>query len=178
MSIDWGKLESELGGFKDYAPAGLYKAKLDSVEIHEVGSNGSVAQDFKFADNENYAFPKATHWLSFKNEGWRQLHNMKLMVVLGASEENAKKAVEACESKGDKENIIKAYQQAYERLAKKSPEVEIEVWQDGKYSRSDFTNGSVRMSRPGDDKPQKDDSTDILSGAEDVTAEENVDLPF
>lgn len=171
MATDWDKLAKDNERkYKDYAPAGRYTVKIGSVEHCEVGTNGSIAQKFKPLDDENYAYPKLTHWLSFKNEDWRKWHNKELMVILGASEENARKAVDVCEGKGDKEKIKEAYQQTYERLLQKAPSVEIEVWSDGQYSRGDFTDGRVRMSHQ-DDKPYEAP----LVGAEEVSED---DLPF
>lgn len=174
---DWDAIDEQFKPkFKEYAKAGTYKVKLAEVEIHEVGSKGSIAQDFKF-EEDDHAYPKATHWLSFKNDGWRKYHNKQLMMLLGATEEAAKKAVDACE-KDDKEKTVKAYTEAYNRLAQKHPEVEIEVWMDGKYGRADFTDGTVRMGRP-DDSLSSSSSTDDdpLDGA----TEEKIDadsLPF
>ena len=177
MSINWEEAEEKAGGqFKDYAPAGTYTVKVASVEHHEAGQNGSIAQDFKFEEDENYQYPKVTHWLSFKNDNWRFIHNRSLMMLLGASKENAQKAIEVCEGKGNKDAIIKAYQQTYERLLAKKPLVEIEVWPDGKYSRADFTASSVRMSRP-DDKPYAK-SDDPIDGAVDLSTDEMGDIPF
>ena len=178
MAINWGEAEEKAGGnFKDYAPAGVYKVKVAGIDIHEAGNNGSIAQDFKLAEDD-YQYPKITHWLSFKNENWRFVHNRELMMLLGATKEDAQKAVELCESKGTKENIAKAYQQAYERLIKKnSPEVEIETWPDGKYSRADFTSTSVRMSHPDDEPYQKQDSAeDIIDSGDAIT--DDLDIPF
>ena len=174
--MNWDEIEKSAGGeFKDYAPAGVYKVKVESVEIHEIPT-GSVAQDFKFAEDD-YKYPKTTHWLSFKNDNWRCLHQRNLMMVLGATKEAAQKAVEICESKGGKEAIISAYQQTYDKLLKKKPEVEIEVWKDEgeKYSESDFTHGSVRMNKPGEAK--KDSGQLILDQAEPVEMESD-ELPF
>ena len=179
MAINWGEAEEKAGGqFKDYAPSGVYKVKVVSVDHHEAGKNGSIAQDFKFAEDENYQYPKVTHWLSFKNDNWRFIHNRSLMMLFGISKDDAQKAVEICESKGNKDAIVKTYQQTYEKLLKKQPEVEIEVWPDGKYSRADFTSNSVRMSHP-DDEPYKK-SDDIMDGAEEVSLEtdEMGELPF
>lgn len=171
--IDWEVARQMAGkNFKDYAPSGVYKVKVESVEIHEVGTNGSVAQDFKFEESEQYKFPKATHWLSFKNDNWRVWHNKCLMEVLGATEDAAKKAVETAEDKASKEDKMKAYSAIYERLLAKKPEVEIEVWQEGKYGRSDFTKNEVRMSRPSD--ADVDAAADAMSGAEEIS----LDLPF
>lgn len=174
MSIDWGEMEKEMS-FREYAPAGTYKVKIETVNHHEVGQNGSIAQDFRIEDRDDYAFPKITHWLSFKNDKWRQWHNKSLMVLLGLNEETARKAVEACESKGEKEAITKAYQATYTKLLAKRPEVEVEVWQDGKYGRADFTSKSVRMSFPEDAAPAQADSNDILDTATSEGAEE-IDL--
>ena len=174
--IDWDKVEKEQGG-KNYANNGIYKVKVAKLDLHIVGDKGSIAQDFYFAEDDN-KYPKATHWLSTKNVAWRQYHNRNLMMLLGATKEAAQKAVEMCEAKdGNKASLINAYQSTYDKLIAKSPEVEIEVWQDGKYSTCDFTNRSVRMSHPGDDKPAKKDSTDdILEGAEEVDLSKEDDL--
>lgn len=170
--IDWGKAEQEAGGnYKPYANSGVHKVKVAGIEIHRIAT-GSVAQDFTFAETE-VQYPKATHWLSFKNDNWRFIHNRSLMMLLGASKEDAQKAVEACESKGSEDNKISAYQQMYERLIKKQPEVEIEVWQEGKYGRADFTDNSVRMSRPDDERKENP-----LKGAEEVSTDEFGELPF
>lgn len=177
--MNWDDIEKSAGGeYKDYAPAGIYKVKIAKVDIHEI-STGSVAEDFHFAEDE-YKYPKATHWLSFKNDNWRCLHQRNLMMLLGATKEAAQKAVEICEGKNSKDAKISAYQQTYDKLLKKNPEVEIEVWkEDGaKYSDADFTHGSVRMNKPGDDKPaKKDEGQIVLDQAEpvDVDMEE---LPF
>lgn len=176
-NIDWAKLEEDnKGNFKDYADNGKHTVKCIGVEIKEVGTNGSVIQKFQFEDTD-VQYPTADHWLSFKNDNWRQWHNKELMVFLGASEENAKKAIEMCEGKDGKDAIVKAYEQTYKKLLAKKPEVEIEVWADGKYSRADFTSNKVRLSRPDDKKPESND--DILSDAEDVTDEiSDDDIPF
>ena len=120
MTTDWDELQGEMGGnFKNFYEDGKYSAKCDDVEIKEVGTNGSVIMKFHFEDGDDGQFPTADHWLSFKNEKWRKWHNRCLMIVLGASKENAQKAVDLCESKSGKENIIKAYSQTYKKLLTK-----------------------------------------------------------
>ncbi len=174
MQIDWTKAEESAGGnFKDYAPNGVFTVTVTSVDIHEL-QTGSVAQDFKFAEDE-YKYPKATHWLSFKNDNWRFLHNRNLMMVLGASKADAQKAVEICESKGSREAIISAYQQTYDKLLKKQPKVEIEVWKEPgeKYSDVDFTDKSVRMNKPGDEKKEPP-----LKGAVELDTDDMGGIPF
>lgn len=179
---DWTALEKEMGGnYKIYAADGTYTVKCDSVEIKEVGENGSIIMKFHFEDSPENAFPTADHWLSFKNANWRKWHNRCLMMALGASKENAEKAVDVCESKGDKANIVKAYEGTYGKLLAKKPTVDIEVYTEGKYARAEFTDRSVAMPR-GDKKEKKivNDTTpmdDMLAGAEEVDLS-NEELPF
>lgn len=173
--IDWKKVEEDAGSkYKNYAKPGVYKVKCVDVEIREVGSNGSVAQEFIFEEDDNYQYPKATHWLSFKNDSWRQWHNRNLMVVLGSSEDTAEKAIDKIEALGDKEKIMKGYETAYKSLLnKKKPFVEIEVFPDGKYSRAEFTDDRVAM--PHDDaKPATADADEVTP--EDIEDGEEIDL--
>lgn len=174
---DWKALKDEMGGnFKTYAEDGDYKAKCDSIEIKEVGQNGSIIMKFGF-EATDVQFPTADHWLSFKNDNWRKWHNRCLMIVLGASEEAAEKAVDVCEGKSGKENIVKAYEQAYKKLVAKKPEVEIEVYTENDYARAEFKDRSVAM--PHGNEPKKTEE-DPLGGALEVTAAEiaDEDLPF
>ena len=180
MSTNWDQLENEMGGkFKDYADDGDYKVKCNSVEVKEVGTNGSVIMKFGFEEDE-VQYPTADHWLSFKNENFRKYHSRNLMMVLGASKENAQKAVDMCEGKSGKDAIMKAYEQAFNKLVAKKPEVEIEVYTEtnpnnGKdYARAEFKNRSVAM--PHGDKPaKKDDGDNIIDQGEEI---ELGDLPF
>lgn len=172
--IDWRKVEEDAGSkYKNYAKPGTYKVKCVDVDIREVGTNGSVAQDFLFEEDDDHQYPKATHWLSFKNDSWRQWHNRQLMVVLGSSESTAEKAIDKIEALGDKEKIVKGYETAYKSLLKKKPEVEIEVFPDGKYSRAEFTDDRVAM--PHDDaKPATEDTDEVVP--EDIEDGEEIDL--
>lgn len=170
--IDWKKVEEDAGSkYKNYAKPGTYKVKCIDVDIREVGTNGSVAQDFIFEEDDDRQYPKATHWLSFKNDSWRQWHNRQLMVVLGSSESTAEKAIDKIEALGDKEKIMKGYGTAYKSLLKKKPEVEIEVFPDGKYSRAEFTDDRVAM--PHDDAKQSAVDDEITP--EDIP-EDEIDL--
>lgn len=174
MSIDWKKVEEDAGSkYKNYAKPGVYKTKCIDIEIKEVGSNGSVAQDFIFEESDDVQYPKATHWLSFKNDSWRQWHNRQLMIVLGSSEDTAEKAIDKIESLGDKEKIMKGYETAYKSLLKKKPEVEIEVFPDGKYSRAEFTDERVAMPHD-NDKPAADSDDDFAP--KDIADGEEIDL--
>ena len=102
--------------------------------------------------------------------------HLQLMQVLGSTEDTAKKAIEKIEALGDKDKIAKGYETAYKSLLKKKPEVEIEVYPDGKYSRAEFTDGRVAM--PHDDN-RSQVSADITP--EDINDETDLsleDLPF
>lgn len=176
--INWDDVQDKAGGnFKNFYADGDYTAKCDEVEIKEVGSNGSVIMKFHFEEGKEGQYPTADHWLSFKNDAWRQWHNKCLMVVLGATDDAAKKAVEMAESKDGKENIIKGYEACYKKLLAKKPEVKIEVYTDEKgYARAEFKDRNVAM--PHDNSPQKEEpGDDIISKGEEVNLSE-ADLPF
>ena len=184
MSLDWDSIQSNAGGnFKNFYADGKYTAKCTDVEIKEVGTNGSVIMKFGFEEDDKGKYPTADHWLSFKNDSWRQWHNKCLMEVLGATEEAAKKAVEMAEGKEGKENIIKGYETCYKKLLAKKPEVEIEVFTEvnpsnGKeYARTEFTDRSVAMPRNNDDKKPEAKADDIISQGEEVDLSD-ADLPF
>ena len=170
-NIDWENLENEMGGkYKDYAPEGTYKVKCIGVEVKEVGSNGSVVEKFQFEEGD-YQYPTADHWISRKNDKFRAYHQKNLLVLLGASEANARTAVEKAEEK-DFDYAVKAYEAALGRLVSKKPEVEIEVYQDGKYSRAEFTSRSVAM--PHGDSDKKSDKG-VIDEGEEISFD---DLPF
>lgn len=179
MTTDWDALESEMGGnFKNFADDGVHKAKCNSIEIKEVGTNGSVIMKFGFEETDDVQYPTADHWLSFKNDKWRQWHNKCLMVVLGATEDGARKAVEMAESKSGKDNIVKGYEACYKKLLAKKPEVDIEVYTENNYACAEFKDRTVAMPHGNElAKEEKEDSP--LAGAEDASGEiEMNDLPF
>lgn len=169
-NIDWEKIEKEnTVKFKDYAPEGVHKTKVESVELQEA-KTGSKGIRFILADNDDYAFPKygAVAWLSSKNPGWRQHHMKELFVVLGFTEEQARKAVEQCE---DKDDLGKAYLAMFEKALPKSKEVEVDVFyrnEDDQYTTWDFASSKVRMT-----KPEKGESK---SAANESSEEETIDL--
>lgn len=180
MSINWDDVQDKAGGdFKNFYADGDYTVKCDGVEIKEVGINGSVIMKFHFEEGKDGQYPTADHWLSFKNDAWRQWHNKCLMVVLGATDDAAKKAVEMAESKDGKENIIKGYEMCYKKLLAKKPEVKIEVYTElnpnnGKeYARAEFKDRNVAM--PHNDEPKKEAGDDILASGEEVDLS---DVPF
>lgn len=175
MATDWSNLKDEMGGnFKNYYADGKYTAKCDGVEIKEVGQNGSVIMKFHFEETDDGQYPTADHWLSFKNEKWRKWHNRCLMIVLGATADSAEKAVDMCESKSGKDNIVKAYDQVYKKLLAKKPEVDIEVYTDGKYARAEFKDRSVNMNN-GNKKEDKEPANTIIEEGEEIEIDS---LPF
>lgn len=166
--INWDDVQEKAGGeFKNFYADGDYTVKCDSVEIKEVGTNGSVIMKFHFEEGKDGQYPTADHWLSFKNDSWRQWHNKCLMQVLGASEDAAKKGVEMAESKEGKENVIKGYEACYKKLLTKKPEVKIEVYTEvnpnsGKeYARAEFKDRSVAMPHGNDASKTEVQSSDL-----------------
>lgn len=181
--INWDNVQEKAGGeFKNFYEDGDYTVKCDSVEIKEVGTNGSVIMKFHFEEGETGQYPTADHWLSFKNDAWRQWHNKCLMQMFGATEDSAKKGVEMAESKDGKENVIKGYEAVYKKLLAKKPEVKIEVFTEvnpnnGKeYARAEFKDRSVAMPH-GNDGKKSDTAGDI---PEDIPEDEISlsDIPF
>ena len=184
MALDWDSIQANAGGeYKNFYADGDYTVKCDGVEIKEVGTNGSVIMKFHFEEGKDGQYPTADHWLSFKNDAWRQWHNKCLMVVLGATDDAAKKAVEMAESKDGKENIIKGYEACYKKLLAKKPEVKIEVYTElnennGKeYARAEFKDRNVAMPHGDEQKENKDTAEDIIAQGEEVNLSE-ADLPF
>lgn len=173
--INWDEIEQQYGSqYKDYAVDGKYTVKCDGVEIKDAGTKGNKVVKFHFADNDEYQFPTADHWLSKNNRGWRIKHMKDLFMVLGSTEDKAKKCCELAEAKGDFDYAAKAYAKGFETLAGKKPEVEIEVFTDGKYARAEFTDRSVAMRRDDDKKPESS-SDDIMADGEELSLDS---LPF
>lgn len=154
MAIDWNKINAEnANSYKEPAPCGKHSVKIANIELTVSKTKGTRGLRFTFEDTAEYTFPKygTTHWLSFNKESWRLFHFKELMKVLGASEENACKAVSICEDKVNHEDIANAYLDAFKRLAGRNPSVEIEVYYrhvGDKYTECDFATSAVRMGRP------------------------------
>lgn len=178
MALDWGEIEKDNQRYKNYAKPGVYEVKCEDVVIKEVGTNGSVVQEFVFAEDDSNKYPKATHWLTFKEgkEAWRQYHNRQLMIVLGSDKETAEKAIDKIEALKDKEKIMKGYETVYKNLLKKNHKVEIEVYQDGKYTKSEFTDRTVAM--PHESKPAPVDDDVAPMDIEDDDELDLSSLPF
>ena len=179
MSTNWDKIDEQYQSkYKDYAPEGKHTTHVAAAEYRESSLKKTPGIQFTFEDNDSYAFPKfgCTHWLSFKNDEWRMHHFKELMKVLGASEEDARKAVDACEGKKEQKDICKAYEAVFKKLADKHPEVEAVVYfrnEDSQYADVDFADRSVRMGKPEGKKEEKVE--DILADSEEA---DDLDIPF
>ena len=177
-SINWDKVEEDNQmKYKPYAEEGNHKTKIEKVELQEA-STGRKGIRFVLADNKEYAFPKygATAWL-FDKDSFRQHHMKELFVVMGFTEEQARKAVEQCE---DKDDMAKAYLAMFEKALPKAKEVEVAVFrvhEDDQYATWDFASEKVRMNRPEKGK-KTEKKEDVLADAVELTTEEATDLPF
>lgn len=178
--IDWDKIEEEnKSNFKGYAPAGDYEVKLESVTQKTAGT-GTIFFEFNFEEDDEYQYPKVSRAL-FKDEkkSFRIHHYKEIMRVLGASEDNARKAVEVCESKANREAIADAYTETFNRLAQKHPKVKLEVTLDDRgdktYARGEFADPAVHFSN----KKTEKKSDDILPDESEVADDISIDsIPF
>lgn len=172
MAINWDEIEEQYGSqYKDYAEDGVYKVKCDGVEIKDAGTKGNKVVKFHFEETDDVQFPTADHWMVKDKDGWRIKHMKDLFIALGATEDKAKKACELAESKNDFEYAAKAYQKGFETLLAKKPEVEIEVYTDGKYARAEFTDRTVAMRRDNDKKD------DVIADADEISLDAD-EIPF
>lgn len=186
--INWNELDEQYSSkFKPFIEDGKYKVKVADAEVHEVGTNGSVAIDITFEEGKEYQYPKATHWQSAKNIGWSIYHSKQLLVVLGVDEASAKKAIAACEAKRDnKDAMVKAYDQVFKKAAAKHKELEIEVYTEpnpntGKeYARAEFMDPRVRMNRNNEsNSAATTTASELIPGAEEVGDEIDLaSIPF
>lgn len=191
MSLDWNTIEAEANtnNYKEYAPNGEHTVKVNEVAKRD---NGKGWFEFTFVEDE-FKYPKLSFaFFSDEKVNYRAHYYKEVMRQLGASEDNARKAVDVCEGKSGRENVFKAYVDAFGRLAKKHPELTIEVRdqydRDGNpvrsasgviYGESVFarksglqfpSNGAPKAEKKGDD---------ALEGAEEITDEiEMSKLPF
>lgn len=171
MATNWAELNDKYNKFKPYAVDGKYKVKPVSVEIKEVGSNGSVIMKFAFEETD-VKFPTVDQWLSFKNENWRKWHNRCLLIALGLTEEQAENTVDLCEKSGKKETIIKDYNTWFNKAIDQfEGEIEIKVTTDeNDYARAEFADPTIAGPKNKDEvkKPEGD----VLPSDDEVTGEE------
>ena len=187
MSYDWDKMETEAGGnFSPMAEVGTYKVKVETIDVRETKNaqgNTSYWLDFLFVD-DGTKFPKISHPISFKNQGWRMVHFKRILEELGIAEDKAKQAIEQAEGKKGEANIVAAYHAVFDRATAKNPEVEIEVYEDDKinpnsgrpYMRADFKNPRVGFGRrDSQKKPETVSASSVVEEGEQIDLSE---IPF
>lgn len=180
-TYDWDAIEAEnQSNFKPYAEDGSYEVKLDSVTQKTAGT-GTIFFEFNFQEDGDKQYPKVSRAL-FKDEkqSFRMHHYKEIMRVLGASETNARKAVEVCEGKANREAIADAYTETFNRLAQKHPTVKLEVTSEennGKtYARGEFADPAIHFSNS---KPAAKKSDDVLPSDDEVSDDIPLDnIPF
>ena len=189
-NLDWNTIEKEATTNKqylDYAPNGEHTVKVKEATKRD---NGNGWFEFTFED-ANYKFPK----LSFAFFGdtkinYRAHYYKEVMKLLGCTEDQARKAVEVCEGKDGRENVFKAYADAFSKLAKKHPQMTIEVRdqydRDGNpvmsangtvYGESVFAKKSG-LQFPSNGAKKVQAASDPLEGAEEVELSQDDILPF
>lgn len=187
MVLDWNKIEEEANNknFKDYAPNGEHTVKVDTAGYKD---NGNGWFEFTFEEGE-FKYPKLS--VAFFGDGkinFRAHYYKEIMKLLGASEESARKAVDSCESKANRNDIAKTYTDMFSRLAKKHPQIKIEVRdqydkngnpvcseQGTIYGESVFTKDSGLQFKSKKATSNTISSSDPLAGAEEVDLN---DMPF
>lgn len=186
MSYDWDKMETEAGGqFSPIAEVGEHKVKVETIDVRETKNaqgNTSYWLDLIFVD-DGTKYPKISHPISFKNQGWRMVHFKRILEELGIAEDKAKQAIEQAEGKKGESNIVAAYHAIFERAVAKNPEVEIEVYEDNKinpntgrpYMRADFKNPRIGFGNRTEKKATPSSGETILDEGEQVDL---TDLPF
>lgn len=186
MAYNWKEMEEKAGGnFAPMAEIGSHTVKVDTVDVRETKNaqgNTSYWLDLIFEEGD-VRYPKISHAISFKNEGWRMVHFMRVLKELGIPEDKAKAAIEQAEGKKGEANIVAAYHAMFDRATQKHPEVKIEVFEDDKmnpntgrpYMRADFTNPSISFGR---EKKASVKQESVLSQGEEITLDENEVIPF
>lgn len=186
MSYDWNKMETEAGGnFSPMAEVGKHTATVETIDVRETKNaqgNTTYWMDFIFTD-EGTRFPKISHAISFKNQGWRMVHFMRILKELGIAEDKAKAAIEQAEGKKGEANIVAAYHAMFDRATQKHPEVEIDVFEDEKinpntgrpYMRADFKNPRIGFGNRTAKKATPAAGETILDEGEEIKIDE---FPF
>lgn len=190
MNVDWEEVDKQNSkqsqhGYKDYAPNGEYKVKLDHVEIRDNDKWKSPAMTFWWKETADHKFPKTcTHWLSIPKPTYRQGHNLNILKAFGIEEAKAKELIEAAERDQDRIKLVKGYEALYKRIAERGAEVEITVHdqydRDGNvvtspsgtvYSESDFKAWGCRTAN----RPKKATVADKMGDDEEIDLNE---IPF
>ena len=178
-NIDWDAVEKETmpkKSYKDYAPEGTYTVQIEGVEGIK-SSTGNKGIRFTIKETDQYKFSKyGISRYNFKKDNFRIHHFKELFVMLGLSEEQARKAVAQCE---DADDVMDAYTEAFKKFLPKMKAVDVVVFfrdEDTDYPYGfDFASDKVRLNRPGKKTEKKED---VLSDAVELSTEEATDLPF
>ena len=188
-TLDWDTIEAEAtsNNFKQYANNGEHTVKVVSVEGKD---NGNGWFEMQFEESE-VKYPKlSVAFFSDNKVNYRAHYYKEIMKLLGATEDNARKAVDACESKSSRDDVFKTYVDAFSRLTKKHPQIKIEVRdqydRNGQpvcsaqgiiYSESVFTKDSGLQFKSNAPVKTSSDRRDILSEAEEIELTDD-QLPF
>lgn len=143
--INWDEIDSQYSSkFKNYAEVGNHEAQVESVSIKDVQTKNGTQYilTFNFKETDDLQYPKATRWVFKDNENFRQYHFRNLFMMLGCTEDGAKKAVASCEELDDYDKVADAYAKTLAQVAAKYKrpvkiEVRLQVDRDGHYVRSD-----------------------------------------
>lgn len=183
MAINWDEVNSQYSGnFKPFVEDGIFKVKLEKVELGKLTPTGSYPLNFFFQEKKEVQFPKLTEWISFKQgkDNWRYHRMSQLMQFFKKSETDAHNGVEFAESKGSNEGIAKGYLDCFNRIASLHPEVQIEVSTEvtnGKeYARSDWADRTIRMGNS--NKATTQVAGVVLNQGETATVVSSDDVPF
>lgn len=190
MGLNWDEIEAEAteNNFKQYAENGEHTASVSAVEYKD---NGNGWFEMTFEDSE-VKYPKLS--IAFFGDSkvkFRAHYYKEVMKILGATEEQARKAVDTCEGKNSRADIGKTYTDMFSRLAKKHPKIKIEVRdqydRDGKpvcsaqgtiYGESVFAKDSGLQFKSNGKQRNTSPTDDPLAGAEELAEEDLSDLPF
>lgn len=188
-TLNWDAIEAEAtsNNFKQYANNGEHTVKVASVEGKD---NGNGWFEIQFEES-NVKYPKLSVAFFGDNKvNFRAHYYKEIMKLLGATEDSARKAVDACESKTNRGDVFKTYVDVFSRLAKKHPQIKIEVRdqydrngspvcsaQGTVYSEAVFTKDSGLQFKSNAPAKVSRSEEDPLSGAEEVDSLDD-QLPF
>lgn len=192
MGLNWDEIEAEAAenSFKQYAENGEHTVSVAEV-VYKDNGNGWFEMTFEDSDVK---YPKLSIAFFGDDKIKRRAHYYKeVMKLLGATEDQARKAVDTCEGKSSRADVAKMYTDIFNRLAKKHPKIKIEVRdqydRNGKpvcsaqgtvYGESVFSKESgLQFKSKGNQGPAAPANDNPLSGAEDASGEIEIDsLPF
>ena len=192
MGLNWDEIEAEAAenSFKQYAENGEHTVSVAEV-VYKDNGNGWFEMTFEDSDVK---YPKLSMAFFGDDKVKRRAHYYKeVMKLLGATEDQARKAVDTCESRNSRADVGKTYTDMFGRLAKKHPKIKIEVRdqydRNGKpvcsaqgtvYGESVFSKESgLQFKSKGSQGPAAPVSDNPLSGAEDASGDIELDnLPF